>query len=354
VCGCDNALRCREMGCWESVCCCFAVYMSPGKCFSITPWFPILAIALVATSGGFVLQGAEMVTLSVGVEISRRVISISQITVAAIILLDLVFAYSVWSNKMRIHNMHAFAEGCRGYRIKDAKGCCSKMLRCVCKMYNLILAWLVWLTVILAIVLCTAVCWSAGVSLSLVALCQISEDAVDTLLDELVRLDASVNEEVPVRDFIYVVPGTNASAVCAQDGDMTLGSFYMLGGGPVALLAQIIIVVSFNVVAEVSWRHRKDQHRMGGRGEGDDSPLHSNGNVTNDVEMRRQQIANSAKFRSAGTEGGGGGGGGFATNYPTFNDPNANWAQSMPGAPGSPYTSQGSSFQHNQHTTQDI
>ena len=49
-----------------------------------------------------------------------------------LVLFDLVVTYSVFSNKMRIHNIHCSAEGCRGYRIKDARNCCSAMLRLVC------------------------------------------------------------------------------------------------------------------------------------------------------------------------------------------------------------------------------
>jgi len=297
------------------------------------------------------------VTLSVGIEISRTVVTGAQIAVAAIIILDLVFAYSVLSNKLRIHNAHCNAEGCRGYRIKDAAGCCAKMLRCVCKLYNLIIVALVWFTVILAILLCCTACWSAGISLSLVGLCQTSRPAVDLLLEALQDVGGRVESTV-VGDYITVKNGTTADAVCDEDDKLLRGSFFMLGSAPIALIAQIIMLVSYNVVAEVSWRHMKDMHRMGVT---DREDVEMNGQQPSDIEMRRQQIQNSSKARGGGRSQKGGRNaaepevpGGFPATYPSFSDPNANWAQSAPGMPGSPYRSQGSSFQHAQHTTQDI
>ena len=72
--------------------------------------------------------------------------------------MNVVFTYSIFSNKMRIHNMH-WAEkgegatehrpelgerhrpdahapdtGCSGYRIKDQGNCCTKMFALCCKM----------------------------------------------------------------------------------------------------------------------------------------------------------------------------------------------------------------------------
>jgi len=287
----------------------------------------------------------------------------AQISVAAIILLDLIFMYSVLSNKLRIHNAHCNAEGCRGYRIKDAAGCCSMMLRCLCKIYNLIVVSLVWFTVLLAVVLCCSACWSAGISLSLVGLCQTSRPAVDLLLDALKEVGENVEATV-VGNYITVKNGTTADTVCDEDGRLLQGSFFMLGSAPIALIAQIIMLVSYNVVAEVSWRHMKDVHRMGATERED---VGMNGQQPSDIEMRRQQIENSSKARGGGGRSQKGSRhaepdpipGGFQQNYPSFSDPNANWAQSAPGMPGSPYTaptcrSQGSSFQHAQHTTQDI
>ena len=189
--------------------------MSAGKCLSIVPYWPIIAILLVTAAGIFVLMGTEMVTLSVGIEISRTVVTGAQISVAAIILLDLIFMYSVLSNKLRIHNAHCNAEGCRGYRIKDAAGCCSMMLRCLCKIYNLIVVSLVWFTVLLAVVLCCSACWSAGISLSLVGLCQTSRPAVDLLLDALKEVGENVEATV-VGNYITVKNGTTADTVCDE------------------------------------------------------------------------------------------------------------------------------------------
>lgn len=73
---------------------------------------------------------------------------------------------------------------------------------------------------------------------------------------------------VPATDFITIDNSTTAQDVCAQSNLITTGSLYLLIASPIALLAQIILMLSFYVVWEVSWRHMKDNHRMGGKDEG--------------------------------------------------------------------------------------
>ena len=121
--------------------------MSPGKCLSIVPMWPLLAIILLSIGAGILLLGCEKFYKALGIDVDRIVITVAQLSVVALIILDAIFAYSVMSNKLRIHNVHCMAEGCRGYRIKDADNICSCLLRSVCKVYNIIILSLNWLAI---------------------------------------------------------------------------------------------------------------------------------------------------------------------------------------------------------------
>ena len=132
--------RCAEKGFWEGCCCCVSKYMSPGKCLSVVPWAPLLAMSLLTIGGGFAVYGFVLFYESMSIAVNAGLELYSPIAFAAMLALDFVFVYSVCSNKLRIHNVHWMAEGCQGYRIKDATNCCSALLRCFCKMYNFIIA----------------------------------------------------------------------------------------------------------------------------------------------------------------------------------------------------------------------
>ena len=147
--------KCGQDGCWLTCCPpCISQNISPGKFFSVLPLWPLLAVTVSIVAGSFTLNGLDMVTTTVGITVDPLIINLTQASGGIIIILNLIFAYSVCSNKLRIHNIHCMAEGCRGYRIKDAENCCSAMLRLVCKMYNLIMVSLSWFTVVLAIIIC--------------------------------------------------------------------------------------------------------------------------------------------------------------------------------------------------------
>lgn len=153
--------RCWDRGCWEGCCCCFAAVMSPGKCLSIVPMWPLLAIILLSIGAGILLLGCEKFYKALGIDVDRIVITVAQLSVVALIILDAIFAYSVMSNKLRIHNVHCMAEGCRGYRIKDADNICSCLLRSVCKVYNIIILSLNWLAFIISMLLTFLVVFSS-------------------------------------------------------------------------------------------------------------------------------------------------------------------------------------------------
>ena len=143
---------------------------------------------------------------------------------------------------MRIHNVHCCAEGCRGYRIKDAQNCCSALLRCVCKIYNVILKSLSVIATLLAILVCTALSWFSGSTLFLAWLCRVSTFAVDKFLDEAVRLQ-SVLQTTPVSffsDFISISNTTTADAgICSDKQTLMNGGTTILVCAAVFMLGQV-------------------------------------------------------------------------------------------------------------------
>ena len=253
--------KCGQDGCWLTCCPpCISQNISPGKFFSVLPLWPLLAVTVSIVAGSFTLNGLDMVTTTVGITVDPLIINLTQASGGIIIILNLIFAYSVCSNKLRIHNIHCMAEGCRGYRIKDAENCCSAMLRLVCKMYNLIMVSLSWFTVVLAIIICVVLACLSGATLSLVTLCQISVPAIQSLLDELERLGDTL-ESTTLSGYVSITNGTQATEVCDAQWEMTRGSIYMLSCGGFIILAQVVMAVSYHVVAEVSWRHMKDERK---------------------------------------------------------------------------------------------
>ena len=258
---CDPCGRCRENGCWQGCCCCIATTgISAGKCGSVVPWWPLLSVLIFIVSGVFILTGLQTVGETVGITVDSRIINLTQASGGILVLLNLVFTYSVCSNKLRIHNAHCMPAGCRGYRIKDAQNCCSALLRLFCKMYNLIMASTSWLTLLLALVCTTLLACLSGGTLLAATLCDVSQPAIQSILDELAQMDAELQQS-PVSDYVSVSSGTTAVSVCAEKWEIMRGSLYMLIGCPILLLAQVMMLVSYHVVAEVSWRHLKDERR---------------------------------------------------------------------------------------------
>jgi len=278
---------------------CFAAVMSPGKCLSVIPYWPIFAIVMLACGATFLLLGAEQFYKALGIHVEEAVISATQAATIVLILLDLLFAYSVCSNKLRIHNVHCMAEACRGYRIKDAETWGSAALRACCKMYNIVLLTLNWIGFVIALVLSAICTFSGTVALSLVALCEISKDqnatltngttvpasgeytyvAIDELIDRLRELQNDL-DSTPISGYITVTDKTTSELVCSNNDQLTRGAIFLAGGGLVALVAQVIMLVSYNVVAEVSWRHMKDVRKEGERME----------DMTDADEIRRMQV----------------------------------------------------------------
>ena len=254
----------REEGCWYACCPCIAKYVSAGKCFDMIPWWPMIALILMIVSGALILVSLSQVADALGVSMDPIIVYVTQATGGVLILLNLLFGYSVTSNKMRIHNVHCCAEGCRGYRIKDAQNCCSALLRCVCKIYNVILKSLSVIATLLAILVCTALSWFSGSTLFLAWLCRVSTLAVDKFLDEAVRLQGMM-QSTPVSffsDFISITNTTSASSGICSDGTSLLnGGTTILICAALFMLGQVIMLTSFHVVAEVSWRHMKDLRR---------------------------------------------------------------------------------------------
>lgn len=236
--------------------------MSLNKFLSIVPWAPFFSLILFIVAASFILLGIGLVVSSIGVMIAPILIGIVQVSVAGLIAVNLIFMYSVASNKMRIHNIHCAAEACRGYRIKDGAGYASKTLRCVCKMYNLFLTSLSWTSLLVILGLCVVLVWFSGCTLFVVALCELSHPAIDTFLSAAMSVAALPPAgSSPLSDFVSIDVGTTSIDICEQSAAITTGSFYLLVAAPVALLAQIIMTLSYQVVAEVSWRHLKDLKR---------------------------------------------------------------------------------------------
>ena len=232
--------------------------MSAYKFLSVVPWWPLLGLIILGVAGGMTLTGLDMITQNLGVQVSGNMKLLSQSAVIVVILVDMIFAYSVCSNKLRIHNIHCAAEDCRGYRIKDGAGCCAKILRCVCKAYNVFLAFLSWAALMAIMAVTILLVWFSGVTLFVVGLCQISQPAIDTLLNRTLELEADTTRGSPIEDFVKINPGTNSTMVCAEGSAISTGSYYVLVAGPLMLLGQFIMKLSFQTVASVSWRHLKD------------------------------------------------------------------------------------------------
>ena len=137
---------------------------------------------MVVAAGVCINLGIYDIASSLGVTITTTMELMAQLLVAAIALLDGVFAYSVTSNKMRIHNVHCAGEMCAGYRIKDAANCCDAIVRCFCKMYNVLMAMLVWLSMILIIILSTVMIWFSGIALFVRAMCVVDNSSLQSFI----------------------------------------------------------------------------------------------------------------------------------------------------------------------------
>lgn len=211
-------------------------------------------------AGIFILAGLDLIRETVGIEIDDMILTLVQVSGGVLVLVNLIFAYSVCSNKLRIHNVHWAAETCRGYRIKDATNCCVALVRLVCKLYNLIMLAVSWLSTLLALIVCTVLAAVAGGTLFLVGLCEISEAAIQSILDRLVFFDTQL-QSTPLSDYISVTNGTSVTDLCDSQDDITRGALYVAVGCPILLLSQVMMLVSYHVVAEVSWRHMKDERR---------------------------------------------------------------------------------------------
>jgi len=161
------------------------------------------------------------------------------------------------------HLAAGMAESCRGYRIRDAANCCGMMLRCVCKVYNMIMVVASWSAALLSIVVTTVfIAPLAGAVLFLVGLCQdeLFYPSIQAILRELFNMqEAHANS--PLTNYISIANNTNATLLCEAQWDMARGGLYMLAGTPLVILAQVIMLTSYHVVASVSWRHMKDQGR---------------------------------------------------------------------------------------------
>merc|ERR1719456_50545 len=334
---------CKER-CWVCCCPCIAPRMSLTKFLSVIPWYPILALAAVSTGGAFFLLGIENFYQSLDIEVDRMIITWAQVGLALVVLMDVVFAYSVCSNKLRIHNAHCNPEGCRGYRIKDADTCCSCMLRTCCKVYNVILQFFNWLTFLLALSVSTLMSFTSCIALSIVALCEISRSAVDGLIVTLTTMQDKINE-TPISNFISVSNATNSTLICAEGTELTYGAFYMLGGGVVFLVGQVVMLISYQVVAEVSWRHLKDVRKEGERMETA---------LVDPADMHRMRMQNSLR-KPGDASGYGGGGYGSGSGMPAgFDQPSAQSDPYRSGLPSFSGFSQPPSFGHNAQSSQNI
>ena len=222
--------------------------------------------------------------------------------------------------------------------------------RCVCKLYNLILASLIWLSFLLALLFGTLMTFTASCGFFVVVLCDLSPKDVDALLAKALGLQDEL--DIASLGIFAIEHNTTAADICSDTDDLQLSSYYMLSGGLVTIVSQVVMLVSYNVVAEVSWRHLKDKRK------GETTEL-----VQDPSEIRRQQMANSG-YGNAGVP--------FSDNYaasgapPSFGGPGCGPPSFGPGggySPGygsgkfsapSPVAQQGSSFGYNGPTTQDI
>lgn len=138
-------------------------------------------------------------------------------------------------------------------------------------------------------------------SLFVVTLCDIDEGAIEPFLSKLVSLEESANEAIPLSGFITVSNSTTSGDVCEKSAQISEGAYFMLGAAPVALLAQIIMLLSYTVVAEVSWRHMKDVRKEDERAYQREAGTTFGSAADGGAEMndfRRQQIANNSRANS--------------------------------------------------------
>ena len=106
ICSLWGCQPCRENGCWRGCCPFISEYMSFNKFVSVVPWWPIVSIIIFATAGIFILLGLEAVTGTVGIELDPIIVLLTQSSGVVLTLVNVTFAYSVCSNKLRIHNQH--------------------------------------------------------------------------------------------------------------------------------------------------------------------------------------------------------------------------------------------------------
>ena len=69
----------------------------------------------------------------------------------------------------------------------------------------------------------------------------------------------TLNDWVQLSEWVVVNRNTTSTEVCSFKTSLVEGSLLMLAAGPVILFAQVIMVVSYTVVAEIAWRLRKFQ-----------------------------------------------------------------------------------------------
>ena len=145
---------------------------SRGKTLAIIPFWPIVGIGVLVAGGMALLLGIGEVTRgSSGTETEDDFIKLNKNVrmfalgfFGVIVVIDLLITYSVFSSKMRIHNIGYFSGECSGF-MASAEGCRGKCLSVFCKGYTFLLHFFSWLTTLLSLTLCVLCVLIASVCL---------------------------------------------------------------------------------------------------------------------------------------------------------------------------------------------
>ncbi|KAL1500009.1 hypothetical protein AB1Y20_012686 [Prymnesium parvum] len=262
--------RCTPSSCsaclYSLACCKFCPY-SFGKTIAVIPFWPVLGILALVGGGFLLLLGvAEVTRGSSGtttqddlIKLNNNVRIVAFAAMGALVLLDLLITYSVFSNKLRIHNINCFRAECSGF-MEAAEGCRARCLSACCKTYAFFLHFISWFTLLISLALLCGVLLVASICFSVWYMCTLDPRTIDVLLKELQERTYQLNEQVDdtyFKDLVVVSNTTNSTIVCNDKDTLTSGGMYMLIGGPIMLLAQVVVLVSYNTVSEVSIRHLK-------------------------------------------------------------------------------------------------
>jgi len=322
---------CSYMGaCVKKTCYGMSLQWCPysfGKTVAVIPFWPFVAIFLVVGGGITILIGVGEVTSNTSgtkteddlIKLNNNVMVAAYGAIGYLALVNLLVTYSVFASKLRIHNINCLKAECSGF-METADTCKAKCCACICKGYDYFVNSLAWLNTVLSIGLTLMITLVAAVCYGIYYMCELDYHSIDVLLAELQKRTYQLNEQVEntfFDDLIVVSNTTNSTLVCENKSPFLNGGTLMLIGAPAVLIAQVMVLLSYNVVTEVALRHMKDFYR-------EKEPLQEFNQSGPDPDaMARARMAEHA-YSGKRTHGPGesfnsdlrGGGGAFGAGYP--------------------------------------